>query len=74
MTREEHLKWCKDRAMEYVNAGDLQQAFTSMCSDLEQHEENAKLHKQTNMIGFQLLLMGQLESKAQMTKWIQGYN
>jgi len=34
MTRDEHLKWCKERALEYVDAGDLQQALTSMLWEL----------------------------------------
>lgn len=38
-TRQEHLKWCKERAMEYVNAGDIQQGVTSMLSDLNKHPE-----------------------------------
>ena len=33
-TRAEHLAWCKKRALEYVDAGDLLQAYTSMASDL----------------------------------------
>lgn len=41
MTRAEHLQWCKNRAMEYVRAGDLQQTVTSMLSDLSKHEETA---------------------------------
>ena len=39
MNRSEHLQWCKDRALEYVNAGDNQQAMTSMISDLRKHDE-----------------------------------
>lgn len=39
MTREEHLTWCKERALEYVDAGDLTNAVASMCSDIEKHEE-----------------------------------
>lgn len=73
MTREEHLKWCKQRAMEYVNAGDNAQAFASMCSDTMKHEET-KHHASTNQLGMSLLMAGHLETKEQMTKWIQGYN
>lgn len=36
-TREEHLVWCKERALEYLNRGDLQNAVTSMGSDLQKH-------------------------------------
>jgi hypothetical protein len=34
MTRQEHLDWCKGRALEYVKANDLRNAWASMASDL----------------------------------------
>jgi hypothetical protein len=37
MTKDEHLEWCKKRALEYLDAGDPAQAFTSMMSDLRKH-------------------------------------
>ncbi len=40
-TRQEHLKWCKQRALEYVDMGNLGQAWASMCSDLGEHPETA---------------------------------
>lgn len=73
MTRTEHLNWCKSRAMEYVNAGDNQQAFSSMCSDTMKHEET-KHHASTNQLGMSMLMGGMLDSRQQMTDWIQGYN
>jgi hypothetical protein len=39
MTRDKHLAWCKARALEYVKAGDLDQAVKSMGSDLDKHPE-----------------------------------
>lgn len=39
MTREEHVKWCKDRAMDYVKHGDLLNAVTSMMSDMDKHPD-----------------------------------
>jgi hypothetical protein len=39
MTREQHLAWCKTRAHEYLDRGDLQNAVTSMLSDLSKHPE-----------------------------------
>lgn len=38
-TREEHLAWAKQRALEYVDAGELVNAVTSMGSDLDKHPE-----------------------------------
>ena len=39
MTRDEHLLWCKRRALEYVDAGDLTHAVASMASDLKTHPD-----------------------------------
>jgi len=73
MNRAEHLNWCKQRAMEYIRAGDLRQAFTSMCSDVMKHPETEH-HSATNQLGVMLLMGGHLDSAEEMTEWIQGYN
>lgn len=39
LNRAEHLAWCKERALEYVESGDLCQALSSMLSDLSKHDE-----------------------------------
>jgi hypothetical protein len=39
MTRGEHLVWCKTRALEYLDAGDVTNAMASMLSDLDKHPE-----------------------------------
>ena len=38
-TRADHLAWCKSRALKYVDAGDLNQAYASMVSDLGKHPQ-----------------------------------
>jgi hypothetical protein len=43
MTRAEHLAWCKQRAIEYVDRGDVPMALASMLSDLTKHEETLPL-------------------------------
>lgn len=73
MTRQEHLNWCKQRALEYVTAGDNSQAFASMCSDVMQHPET-EMHQSTNRLGMSLMMAGHLESPQQMRDWINGYN
>lgn len=73
MTREEHLRWCKDRALEYVNKGELQEAFTSMSSDLMKHPETVS-HKSTIGLGMQLFMSGHLSTSDSMRKWIEGFN
>lgn len=42
MNRDEHVAWCKTRALAYVDAGDLNNAFASMCSDLRKHPDTAR--------------------------------
>lgn len=39
MTREKHLAWCKQRALEYIDRGDLINGVTSMISDMNKHDE-----------------------------------
>ena len=39
MTREEHLAWCKKRALEYLDKGDVENAIASMMSDMQKHDE-----------------------------------
>lgn len=74
MTRDEHLAWCKKRALEYVVAGDMNQAFASLVSDLRKHQDTAKCHESTNQLGMQLLTGGHLKTATQMRSWIEGYN
>lgn len=71
-TREEHLAWCKQRALEYCEAGDLRQAFASMTSDMRKHPDTSS-HPAIEL-GFQMMLMGQLDSQEQMRKFILGFN
>lgn len=40
MTWEEHLAWCKTRALAYVEKGDLEEAVLSMATDIQTHPEN----------------------------------
>lgn len=39
MERADHLKWCKERALQYLDDGNLVDAVTSMLSDLDKHPE-----------------------------------
>ena len=71
-SRAEHLQWCKDRALEYVEMGDLKQAFASMGSDLRKHPETSR-HPGIEL-GMGLLWTNQLNTKEKMKKFIQGFN
>lgn len=72
MTRQEHLAWCKKRALEYVDMGDIPQAYTSMASDLNKHTETAG-HPGIQL-GMMLQLTGKLKTPDEMRKFIEGFN
>lgn len=72
MTRAEHLTWAKERALEYVDAGDLSTALTSIASDLNKHPET-KNHPGV-MLGMQLMVSGHLDTPKQMRDHIEGFN
>jgi hypothetical protein len=71
-TRAEHLKWCKQRALEYCDMGDVAQAFASMSSDLGKHPETE--NHAAIQLGTMLLIAGHLNSPAEMRKFIEGFN
>lgn len=72
MTRAEHLQWCKDRALEYINAGDTSQAFASFNSDMSKHPETA--NHSALQLGGMLFMGGHLKTIPEMEKWILGFN
>lgn len=72
MTRVEHLEWCKKRALEYVDNNDLQNAFTSILSDLNKHFET-KGHTGIEL-GMILMVSGKLDSQDKMRNFIEGFN
>jgi hypothetical protein len=72
MDRAEHLAWCKQRALEYVDQGDLQNAFASMASDMSKHPETENSNVQ--VLGMMLMMSGHLETRDQMRRWIEGFN
>lgn len=71
-TREEHMEFCKKRALEYVSNNDLFGAFASMMSDLQKHkdtEAHIGIH-----LGMMLKLDGKLSTQEEMRKFINGFN
>lgn len=72
MTRKEHLDWCKQRALEYVDMNDLQQAFASMISDLGKHPETQGHTGIDLMLG--LMMIGKLDTAKEMRECINGFN
>ena len=72
MTREEHLAWCKQRALEYLDAGDIKNAVTSMLSDLGKHPETAiPSGSVLNTLGMQAIMN---HDDAAARRFIVGFN
>lgn len=72
MTRAEHLAWCKQRALEYVNHGDMQSAYASMASDLGKHPETEG--HSAIQLGMMMLMSGHLDAPDKMRDFINGFN
>jgi len=71
MTRAEHMRWCKRRALEYLDAGDRRQAISSFLSDLTKNEETEPL---VNSWGGQMALFELASGDAVTTRqFIQGF-
>ena len=72
MTRNEHIAWCKERALEYVESGDLTNAWASMVTDLSTHDGTQ------GHVGIQLGMMqimtGGLKTQHEMRHFIEGFN
>lgn len=69
MTRAEHIRWAKQRALEYIELGDLQQAYSSMVSDLNKHEDTWKMMDVLTLVGLGALRAG----KEPLREWITGF-
>ena len=72
MIRAEHLQWCKDRALAYVEQGDFAQAMASMMSDLGKHPETE--NHAGIQLGAMMMFSKQLDTAPEMIKFINGFN
>jgi hypothetical protein len=72
MSHNEHIAWCKQRALEYVERGDAAGALASMMSDLNKNPETA------NHAGIRLTMMlmlgGHMETLDAVRQHIEGFN
>jgi hypothetical protein len=70
MTRDEHLAWCKRRAREYLDQGDLPNAVTSMLSDLKKHPELKGIGEKMGLLGMNYLMQN---DAAAVRRWVEGF-
>lgn len=71
-SRSEHLAWCKKRALEYCDIGDVNQAYASMASDLGKHPETE--NHAAIQLGMMMLIAGHLSTPMEMREFIEGFN
>ncbi len=71
MTREEHIKWCKDRAIQQMEfSHDPKQGVVSMMSDIRKHPEtNSEVLQSLCM----MTLMGPCNERS-VREFINGFN
>lgn len=69
-TRTEHLQWCKDRAKEYIDRGDLSNALASFFSDMGKHDET----RDHPFLGVGAMMMTSCRDSDEMWKFIDGFN
>lgn len=72
MTRDEHLEWCKTRALEYCDDGDLQGAFASFQSDMTKHDETRN-HVALSLMN-RMMFGGMMKTPGSMRHFIEGFN
>jgi hypothetical protein len=76
-TREQHLQWCKKRALALIGGGsqkEISEAYASMLSDLGKHPDTSSSVETAFMLGTPLSLGGHLSTKEKMEEFINGFN
>lgn len=67
-TREEHLIWCKFRAHQYLDEGQISRAIASIQSDLQRH--SATKNHQAIALASRLLIARRLGTIAEVQQFI----
>lgn len=71
-SRDDHMAWCKSRALEYLDRGDAKNALASFTSDLRKHPETDDLVN-TDLIvvfGFPLVIADDVDG---LRRFIEGF-
>jgi hypothetical protein len=72
MTRDEHLAWAKQRALEYADRGEVAYAMSSLTSDLGKHPETAG-HSGVELMGM-LAMSGEFNRPGRLREFIEGFS
>jgi hypothetical protein len=68
-TRAEHIAWCEQRALEYLDQDDAASAIASMISDMNKHPETG-IRPPLGVIGIVEATSGDI---AKVRRWIEGF-
>lgn len=71
MNRAEHLRWAKDRALEYADKGETANAMASLTSDLNKHE-GTRGHTGVGLMTMQAMA-GHFGRPGELRKCIEGF-
>lgn len=75
MERAEYLQWAKDRALAYVDKGELGEAMKSMLSDMNEREDTKFKGSATLGALMHLAIMHvQNHDVREMRRWVEGFN
>jgi hypothetical protein len=72
VTRAEHLKWAKERALEYADRGETADAMSSLISDLGKHPETAG-HSGVELMAM-LAIAGEFQRPGRLREFIEGFS
>ncbi len=72
MTAAEHLAWCKEQALEFLDRGECGQAVLLFVAEMDKHPET-RLHKFLSPF-FNSWLDGFLPRASQIRDHIEGFN
>lgn len=72
--RANHLKWCKNRAFELLERGDIPGAFQSFVSDISKDNTTSSMIEIVQNLSMPLMLMGELNTVSKMRAHIEGFN
>ena len=68
--RDQHLQWCKDRALKYLAEGDVVNAVASMASDLDKHPETKC--ESPHLLALGMLYSANYDAEGA-RRWIEGF-
>jgi len=71
-TYGQHMRWCKDRALAYLDQGDMMNALASMASDVTKHYET-NTPAVTMLLGLEGLRCVQANDLRGMRRLIEGF-